>query len=113
MERVNEDTINEPVYEMLKIINETKRYEIIICTGRSEEAYNKTIKWLSLYNINYTEIFFRPLKNREQDFIVKEKMWRHIDTTYNIVGIYDDRNQVVNHGRKLGLTVFQVSEGDF
>lgn len=27
--------------------------------------------------------------------------------------LWDDRNQVVNHARKLGFNVFQVNEGDF
>ena len=32
---------------------------------------------------------------------------------WRVVGVFDDRQQVVRMWRALGLTVFQVAEGDF
>ena len=109
--RVNEDLLNDNIYKLLSVLS--KSYPIIICTGRSEESYTLTVKWLKDYNINYQAIYFRPCKNRDPDYLIKELMWRKINETYTIVTVFDDRNQVVNHGRKLGLTICQVAEGDF
>jgi len=33
--------------------------------------------------------------------------------SYYIEAMFDDRNQVVDHARKLGFNVFQVNYGDF
>lgn len=112
MSRVLEDIPNKPVVEMLNILL-CSNFVIIILTGRGEDSEEKTKLWLKIHNIKYHDIFFRPFKNREPDYLVKEKMWRHINEKYNIKSIFDDRNQVVCHARKLGLTVFQVADGNF
>lgn len=111
MSRVLEDTPNHSVVKTLKLLSDT--YPIIICTGRSEDSEKKTKIWLKTYDIKYNEIYFRPYKNQESDYLIKERMWRHINETYNIIAMFDDRDQVVKHGRKLGLNVFQVAEGNF
>jgi hypothetical protein len=115
---VDKDTLNEPVYEIYKCIKQQEEYTIIICTGRSVEAYDSTIKWLEKYDINYKDIHFRPYKNYSSDYLIKEKMWRKISQKYNIITMFDDRKQVVDHARKLGLhvcqvDVCQVDVGDF
>lgn len=112
MSRVLEDIPNKPVVDILNILL-CSNFVIIIVTGRGEDSEEKTKLWLKMHNIKYHDIFFRPFKNREPDYLVKEKMCRHINEKYNIVSIFDDRNQVVNHARKLGLTVFQVADGNF
>jgi hypothetical protein len=44
----------------------------------------------------------------------KEQLYRqHMEGKYNIKFVLDDRQQVVDMWRGLGLTVFQVDEGDF
>jgi hypothetical protein len=56
----------------------------------------------------------RPTGNKEKDYVVKEEIFRkEIDGKYNITLILDDRNSVISHWRSLGLTVFQVADGDF
>ena len=41
------------------------------------------------------------------------EVWEDIATRYNIVFIVDDRCQVVDYARSLGLKVFQVEYGNF
>jgi hypothetical protein len=38
---------------------------------------------------------------------------REIRHKYNVVAVFDDRRQVVEAWRSLGLSVFQVAPGDF
>jgi len=49
-----------------------------------------------------------------KDAVVKREIFdREIRDNWRIVGVFDDRQQVVRMWRALGLTVFQVAEGDF
>jgi hypothetical protein len=46
--------------------------------------------------------------------MMKEQLYRqHMEGKYNIKFVLDDRQLVVDMWRGLGLTVFQVDEGDF
>ena len=49
----------------------------------------------------------------DQDWVVKEEMWRDISKSYNIELIYEDRNQVVRRARALDLKVAQVKYGNY
>jgi RNA ligase len=111
MSRVLEDKVHYAISHTLKLLSH--EVSIVICTGRSEDSEEKTKLWLKINNIKYNDIYFRPYKNREPDYLIKERMWRHINKDFNIIALYDDRDQVVKHGRKLGMTVFQVAEGNF
>jgi predicted kinase len=52
--------------------------------------------------------------DQRKDSIIKEELFdAHVRGKYNVLFVLDDRNQVVVAWRRLGLTVFQVAEGDF
>ena len=56
----------------------------------------------------------RATGDPRKDSIVKREIFdREIRDRYRVVGVFDDREQVVQMWRALGLTVFQVAEGDF
>lgn len=55
----------------------------------------------------------KPAGNTEKDSIIKRRMFDKIKDEYNILGVFDDRDQVVAMWRYLGLTCFQVDYGDF
>ena len=109
--RVLEDSINYPVYNCYSRIKITSR--VIICTGRDGSCADDTKEWLKRYGIRYEEFHIRKAGDSRPDYVVKEEMWRDICQRYYVVAMFDDRNQVVDHARKLGFTVFQVAEGDF
>ncbi len=49
-----------------------------------------------------------------KDVLVKQEIYeREIKGRYNVLFVLDDRQQVVDGWRALGLTVFQVAPGDF
>jgi hypothetical protein len=69
---------------------------------------------LAQYGIKPAGVFMRATGDQRKDSIIKQELFdRHILGKYNIKFVLDDRNQVVNMWRSLGLTVFQVAEGDF
>jgi predicted kinase len=114
--RVDEDLLNTPVYEIyqaLSISGVMMKMNFLIVTGRSEEAYEPTIRWLKKYAIDFDGLYMRSKGDNRKDSIVKEEIWQEIEKDYNIICMFDDRDQVVNHARSLGYAVLQVAEGNF
>lgn len=109
-----DDTLNEPVAECLAALK-IAGFDIIICSARegTQECLEVTKQWLKKGNIEYKSLFTRGQGDKRADYIVKEEMWREICKTHYIEAMFDDRNQVVDHARKLGFNVFQVNYGDF
>lgn len=112
MKRVDEDTPVPHIIMLAKMLHDTGM-KIILCSGREEVARNLTEKWMNENGVVYDELHFRPNKDMRKDYIVKEEMWRDLITRYNIINMFDDRDQVVNHARSLGFNVCQVAEGNF
>jgi len=49
-----------------------------------------------------------------KDVIIKQEIYEeHIKDKYDVLFVMDDRNQVVEFWRSIGLTCFQVAEGNF
>lgn len=109
--KVGLDTVNEPVRKVLDRLEVD--FPIIILSGRDEVCREETEKWLKDNDIKYDKLFMRPEGNNEKDSIIKKRIYDDIKTRYNILGVFDDRNQVVEMWRSLGLTCFQVAEGNF
>lgn len=117
--KVEQDTLDDSVanlYKILTSLNDEYRAipRVIICTGRDGICQESTKKWLEdnkLYN--YCEFHIRKNNDNRPDWQVKKEMWEDISTRYNILYMLDDRNQVVDYARSLGLKVFQVAEGNF
>ena len=112
MSKCDLDLPNKPVLDtVLKWQSSTK---IIILSGRTDDAQEKTEKWLQQYGVKYEHIYMRKTGDMRKDSTVKEEIYHSfIRDRYNISLILDDRQQVVDMWRSLGLTVFQVAEGDF
>jgi len=107
---VCEDTLDYPTRLMNKALQSSK---VIICTGRDSVCLDETKHWLFENNISYDEIYIRPKGDQRADWIVKEEMWRKIAEDNYIVGMFDDRLQVVRRARALGLKVFNVAYNNF
>jgi hypothetical protein len=113
MTRVKEDSVNIPVANVIRALA-ASGYQIIIMTGRDESAVEDTRQWFQDNRIFYHDIFARPVGNYEKDSIVKYDLFkRHVEPFYRVKGVFDDRQQVVDMWRKIGLTCFQVAEGKF
>lgn len=109
---VGKDKVDEPTAKVMDMIKSSGS-KVIICTGRDGVALYETKRWLEMNNLNYDEIFIREEGNMRPDWLVKEEMWREIVKDYHIVGMFDDRLQVVRRARALGLKVFNVGYGNF
>ena len=88
--------------------------DLIILSGREDLCRNSTVEWLEKNNIFYDELFMRKTGDHRKDSIIKEEIfWEHIEPNYNVIAVFDDRDQVVKMWRSLGLKCLQVDYGNF
>jgi hypothetical protein len=72
------------------------------------------MKQLSLAGVNYDSMYLRDDGDMRPDDIVKEELLAKIRADgYKPTIAFDDRNQVVNKWRELGINCYQVRAGDF
>ena len=99
-------------------------HKIIFMSGRSEEGRKPTEEWLEFYGFKYHALYMRKktyvngagieVPDFRKDNIIKEELYNeHVKGKFNVRHVYDDRQQVVDMWRKLGIKVYQVAKGDF
>ena len=87
---------------------------VLIVSGREDKYREQTEKFLSKHNIQYVMLFMRTTDDIRKDSVIKNEIFdAHIRGKFNIDFVLDDRNQVVQAWRDMGLTCLQVAEGDF
>lgn len=110
--RVDTDEVDPTIKNLLDVLKD--KYFIILVSGRDEVCREKTEKWLRGNDITYGMLLMRPEGDIRKDSIVKREIFEnYIRYHYNVEFVLDDRNQVVEMWRSLGLKCLQVQEGDF
>ena len=107
--KVGQDLVRKEIRTMLMGYRDAG-YSIIIATGRDGSCEASTKEWLSDSFIQYDDFYIRPEGNTEKDFVIKERMLWEMAEKHNIVAWVDDRPQVSNHLRLLGVNVIQVAD---
>jgi predicted kinase len=113
--RVGADRPNVDVIRVVRALH-LAGYRIIFMSARTEGCYDATRAWLNRYVDITGVLIMRAVGDTRKDAIVKLELFdRHIrnNLDVNVVGVFDDRKQVVDMWRALGLTVFAVAEGNF
>ncbi len=108
-----DDELNIPVVTMLKLLWNSG-YAIVIVSGRDFGRGDTVLRlWLEKHDIHYDELFLRAAGDCRKDSIVKKEIYENnIKNKYDIMGIYDDRPQVIRMWRnELNLFVFDVGKG--
>ncbi|MGW5558359.1 phosphatase domain-containing protein [Micromonospora sp. NPDC003944] len=114
MTRVGQDQPNAAVIAAVRAMHGAG-YGVVFCSGRDASARAATEAWLARHvRVPYLGLHMRAVGDSRKDSIVKREIYdREIRDRYRVVGVFDDRVQVVQMWRALGLTVFQVADGDF
>lgn len=107
------DTVNADVAAVVRILS-SRGYRIIYMSGRSDEHREVTKQWLLKNDLPADELYMRAAGDHRKDSTVKHELFdKHVRHTHHVRGVFDDRNQVVEMWRAIGLTVFQVADGNF
>jgi predicted kinase len=108
-----EDEVNHYVLRVLQTGS-----NIIFVSGREDSCKEETIRWLK-DKCNYVVgdnclLYMRKSGDNRKDNIVKREIYENnILPRYYVEFVLDDRQQVVDTLRDMGLQVWQVARGDF
>lgn len=109
------DTPDEVVKELYWMYRH-KGYSVIIMSGRegTPRCRKATEYWLDEYIDSRPLLIMRPEGDNRRDSVVKLELFdKHVRHSYNVTCVFDDRNQVVDMWRSIGLKCLQVQPGDF
>jgi predicted kinase len=114
--RVGEDDVHHDIVDLVNTLRDAGS-EIIFVSGRDRRAYEPTREWLDIHVGSWTRsapLLTRMTMDARKDSIVKTEIYRRdILGKYNVWLVLDDRNQVVDAWRLLGLRCLQVAPGNF
>lgn len=108
------DSINPSVSKLVHKYT-AAGHALIVMSGREDKDRPPTHRFLKLHGFHdYAKLLMRATGDHRPDFIVKRELYEeHIAGRYNVELCLDDRDQVVDLWRSMGLPCFQVDEGDF
>lgn len=108
---ISDDKINEWCNE---IISKMTGYTIIFVSGRPDDYRKETEDWLCSHLYGHCPLLMRESGDFRKDSVVKEEIyWKKIEPNYDVLFCIDDRKQVVDMWRSIGLTCLQCAEGNF
>lgn len=113
-----QDEVNMPVLRVLEaMITRHPATRPIFMSGREDKYHEATQRWMmkKFPAVAWGEaLYMRETGDKRKDWIVKGELFdAHIRGKYYVDFVLDDRNQVVNFWRHIGLTCFQVAPGAF
>ena len=108
------DEPNLPVIKTAQLFSE-QGFNIVILSGRSNKTETATRSWLSKNKVPFNKLIMRNSETNHftPDWVLKKNMLDENLDINDIFLVVDDRDRVVKLWRSLGLTTFQVAEGNF
>ena len=108
------DEPNPPVIKTAQLFAE-QGFNIVILSGRSNKTETATRSWLSKNKVPFNKLIMRDSETNHftPDWVLKKNMLDENLDINDIFLVVDDRDRVVKLWRSLGLTTFQVAEGNF
>jgi predicted kinase len=102
-------------------------HRIIFVSGREDKYREQSVAFINRHCIDTDDqlihstswaidfdLHMRATGDFRKDAIIKAEIFeKHIAGKYNVSFVCDDRNQVVQMWRQMGLTCFQCAEGNF
>lgn len=101
----------ELVYKSLHASKGIMNIDLFFVSGRSDDYREQTEEWLTSHGFKWDALYMRKYKDNRDDSIVKGEIADEIEKTHNILGVFDDRQRVVNMWIQRGVFVFDVAQG--
>lgn len=111
----DKDLLNQPVADIV-LKFQASGHQIIFLSGREDKFREPTVRFLQqhLGEAFPYRLIMRTTGDMRKDSIIKQELLeREIVPNSFVDFVLDDRNQVVDMWRSLGLTCLQVDYGDF
>lgn len=112
--RVHEDRPNLPVIAVLRAMH-AGGHRIVFLSGRTAGCRQATHDWLCEHvGVPFDGLHMRAEGDMRKDSVVKRELFdAHVREHYDVRVVLDDRDQVVELWRSMGLTCLQVADGNF
>ncbi|QBX32633.1 polynucleotide kinase [Aeromonas phage Asfd_1] len=111
--KVMQDTVRESIRELFNMYRD-RGYLCITVSGRDGVSEEATLESLRINGIVPSAHFQRAAGDGRSDDIVKEEiLFEKIAPHYCVQRAIDDRTQVVDMWRRIGVECWQVAPGDF
>jgi len=108
------DEPNDAVVQVARaLFHSNVGYELWITSGRSDAVELETRGWLAKYDVPYHRLLMRSAADHRADAVLKREWAVQYNFAERVLGVFDDRNSVVEMWREFGLPCFQVAPGDF
>ena len=113
-DKVRQDMPRENVINLARSLYKNG-YKIIVMSGRDGCSRGDTLMWLEDHiDGKYHKLFMRTSGDSRPDAVIKEELfWKDVADNYDVQFVVDDRNQMVDRWRAMGLECWQVQAGDF
>ena len=108
------DEPNLPVIKTAQLFAE-QGFNIVILSGRSNKTEVATRSWLAKNKVPFNKLIMRDSETNHftPDWVLKKNMLDEQLDINDVFLVVDDRDRVVKLWRSLGLTTFQVADGNF
>jgi predicted kinase len=120
--KVSTDVLNETVDGVISLLSQGESFDyesthsVIFLSGRPDSCREDTVAWIKAngWHPNSYKLFMRKAGDDRADYVVKYEIFdREIRDNYDVRLVLDDRDQVVDMWRGIGLQCWQVNRGDF
>lgn len=91
-------------------------HAVLFITGRmwNDVTRDNTIRWLFQHDIMYSNIYARKEGDFRKDAEIKKEIYiDQVRPHFDVLFCLDDRTQVVDMWREMGLVCLQCDKGDF
>lgn len=110
---VDVDDPDEIILDLVARLQESG-LEAVAMSGREEVTRDLTLTALEENGVVPDALFMRANKDMRKDSIIKTELFdRHVRDNWDVRFVLDDRNQVVEMWRAMGIKCLQVAEGAF
>jgi predicted kinase len=108
---------DEPIEDVLETVNLVKQMgvRLVFVSGREDSCFDDTHAWLVKHlGHGQFNLLMRKTGDQRPDWIIKNEIYdAKVIPNFKILMVFDDRDQVVTHLRRRGITVAQVAPGRF
>ena len=89
-------------------------FDILFTSGREDICRQETLDWLSLNKLPNKYLFMRKTEDKRHDWEVKLEIYENnIKPNWSVFFCLDDRDQICQAWRSIGLKCLQVEFGSF
>lgn len=106
-----DDCVVPAVAALFRFVRDQSTAKVIITSGREDKTRDDMLTGMAVHDVLPDYLFMRASGDNRKDSIVKLEIYaQEIEPRFNVLFVVDDRQQVVDAWRSIGLNVIQVTD---